>query len=160
VSLLRKIPEELVDFFESGVSLLVGTRDDSLRPEMTRACGAHVSAQRTELTLFLPSQAAGRAIANLRANGRLAVGISRAFDANSFQLKGRAIDIHEATESERPTVERYLAAFVESLYLIGLPRALVNRFHVWPAYVVTFEVEDIFLQTPGPNAGKRLEQAK
>jgi len=153
----HRVPQELVDFFESGVSLLLGTRDDAMRPEATRACGALVSSARTEMTIFVPTEVGARAVANLRANGRLAVGISRAFDNNAFQLKGRALEIRDATESERAVVERYLAALVESLYLIGLPRGLVKRLRVWPACAVRFQVEEMFLQTPGPNAGKRLE---
>ena len=53
----------------------------------------------------------------------------------------------------------YLAQFRETLYLIGLPRSLTARFNGWPVVAVTFEVRDVFLQTPGPGAGKRLEQA-
>ena len=36
------IPPDLVELFESGVSILVGTRDASLLPEAIRGCGALV----------------------------------------------------------------------------------------------------------------------
>jgi hypothetical protein len=158
VSRSRKIPEHLVDFIESGVSLLVGTRDARLRPEMTRACGARVSEDRTRLTIFLPHVAGARALANLADNGRIAVGVQRPYDNNCYQLKGTKVDLHVATESERVVVERYVASFVEAMYTVGLPRAIIGRFDAWPASAVTFAVEDIFIQSPGPNAGRRMEE--
>jgi hypothetical protein len=33
----------------------------------------------------------------------------------------------------------------------------VKRAHLWPAWAATVAVEEIFLQTPGPDAGKRFE---
>jgi hypothetical protein len=150
------IPDDLAELFEGGVSILVGTRDASLRPEATRGAGAVVHPDRRRLTVFLPVDVSARAAANLRDNGRLSVGFSSVLDARTLQVKGRLEELRECNEAEREVINRYHAAYAEILYLAGLPRALSRRMNVWPSLSVTFAVTDIFLQTPGPNAGARL----
>ena len=152
-----RIPEDLVDFLESGVSILAATRDARLRPEATRACGAIVSPDRGSLTVFLGESWNRRAFDNLAHNGELAVGFSRPLDAFSIQIKGGPAHLRAATGDERSIVDRYHAAYVEQLYIIGLPRSIVKRMAVWPARAATIDVRDMFVQTPGPEAGRRLE---
>lgn len=157
-SVARKIPEDLVDYLESGVSLLIGTRDKDLRPEAARACGAQVAADREHLSIFVPERWPTQTFANIEENGMVSVGFSRMLDNYAIQVKGGGATVRPATDAERIVPERYRAAYVEQLYMGGLPRSLTTRFHVWPAKVITFEVRDIFVQTPGPGAGARLER--
>lgn len=154
----RVLPADLVDFIESGVSILVGTRDASLRPEATRAVGAQVASDRAHVSVFLAERWAARTIADLEQTGVIAVGFSRMFDNYSIQLKGDGAVVREAGDADRLVPERWRAAYVEQLYMGGIPRSLMSRIHVWPAKIVTFAVGDIFVQTPGPGAGARLEQ--
>jgi hypothetical protein len=153
--LATKIPEDLVDFLESGVSILVGTRNAKNEPEATRSCGAQVAKDRAHVSLYFPDWAQ-RAVADIEENGQIAACFSRMLDNYSIQLKGEGATVRDATDAERMVPERYLAAYVETLSMAGFPRALTTRIRVWPAKVVTFAVRDIFVQTPGPNAGARL----
>jgi hypothetical protein len=41
-----RLSEELAEFVEGGLSMLVGTRDAALRPKVERAVGAVVGAER------------------------------------------------------------------------------------------------------------------
>jgi len=150
-----KIPEDLVDFLESGISILVGTRNAKNEPEPMRATGAHVSKDRQHLTLLFPAHAK-RAIANVEENGHVAVCFSRFFDNQSIQLKGVDAVVRDGTEAERGIAERYRVAYGETLLVAGFPRQLTSRINVWPAKAVSFTVRDIFVQTPGPGAGARL----
>ena len=63
------------------------------------------------------------------------------------------------TAADAELQQRYLAAFVDQLYMVGVPRALGRRMRTAPSVAVTFEVEEVFAQTPGPGAGRRLEAA-
>jgi hypothetical protein len=150
------LPEDLVDLVEGGVSAFVGTRDAAMCPEIVRSTGALVSTDRKRITVFLPEATSKRTVANVRDNGEVAVGFSRPFDNLSIQIKGRSVDLHLAGDPERATPERYHAAYVEQLYMVGLPRSLTTRINTWPAWALTIEVRDVFVQTPGPGAGKRL----
>jgi hypothetical protein len=155
ISVATKIPEDLVDFLESGVSILVGTRNAKNEPEATRACGARISKDRTQVELFFPDWVK-RAPSDIQENGEVAVCFSRFLDNYSIQLKGGGASIRDATDGERSVPERYIAAYIETLSMVGFPRSLTTRIRVWPAKVVSFPVRDIFVQTPGPKAGERL----
>ncbi|HVH43036.1 MAG TPA: hypothetical protein VM925_11855 [Labilithrix sp.] len=150
------IPDDLAELFEGGVSILVGTRDAGLVAEATRGVGAVVHPDRRRLTVFLPVSVSDRAIANLGDNGSLAVGFSSMLDHRTLQVKGKVEAIRDATEAEREIVSRYHAAFGEVLFIVGIPRVISRALNVWPCHAVTFEATDIFLQTPGPNAGERI----
>jgi hypothetical protein len=154
---MPSLPQEVVDLIESGVSILVGTRNADLRPATVRGVGALVGSDHRSVTVFLPKQTAGQAIPNLRDNGEIAVGFSRPHDHLAVQLKGRCSELRMARAEEQPITLRYAIAFAETTYTVGMPRSLINRMNVWPAWAASFEVRDIFSQTPGPGAGKRWE---
>jgi hypothetical protein len=151
---MDNLPQVVVELIESGVSILVGTRDEKLRPATVRGVGARVDANRRQVTVFLPDATAGRAIRNLKSNGQIAVGFSRSYDHFSVQIKGRCTSVRLANKDERKFPAQYAIAFVENMYTVGLPRAVIKRLHHWPAWSVTFDVSDVFSQSPGPGAGK------
>jgi hypothetical protein len=150
------ISSELAAFLESGVAILVGTRDARLVPDATRAIGARVGKGGAELTVFLPDVISGPALANLRDNGRVAVAFSRAADHRTFQVKGQAVEVRPATAEERAVVDRFRCAWASALSEVGLPPRITLRMAHWPAHAVRVRVERIFVQTPGPGAGAPL----
>jgi hypothetical protein len=154
------VPANIVEAIEGGVSILVGTCDAERRPEVARAVGASVSADRTEVTIYLHEAWGAKAIANLKASREIAVGFSRTYDHFAVQLKGTCTRFLSPSEGDRKVVDRYHATYGEQLYMIGFPRSITGRFVFWPAVGVVFDVRDIFVQTPGPDAGKRLESAR
>jgi hypothetical protein len=151
---------ELVSFLESGVSILVATRDARLVPESTRAIGARVEAGGVELVVFLPDAISATTLANLRENGRVAVAFSRPHDNRSFQVKGRALAVEPAAAEGRAVIERYRCAWSGALAAVGVPPRLSLRAAHWPAHGVRIGVEAVFVQTPGPGAGARLEHGE
>jgi hypothetical protein len=152
-----RLSEELAEFVEGGLSMLVGTRDAALRPKVERAVGAFVGADRETVTVYLNKVLAAIAIANLDDNGNIALTVSRPYDHRSLQLKGKMLSMRESTEEDRAKQERWLTGFVEHLYIVGLPRSVVRTIKVFPSVAVTMRVEDMFEQTPGPGAGRRFE---
>ena len=155
-SISVQIPPDLVDFFEGGVYVLMGTCDAALRPEGTRAVGAVVAPDRARLTVFLNEANSDRTVANLAVNPRVAVCFTRPIDHRTVQVKGRAINVRRTLDSEKHRVERYISSFVEALYLVGVTRATAGRLAHWPSMAVEIAVEDLFHATPGPGAGGRL----
>lgn len=150
------ISEELARFLQSGVSLLVGTRDRELVPEACRALGARVEAEGREIAIFLPVATGARTLANLEENARIAVCFSRAHDHRSVQIKGRVVAIETAEESDKVVIDVYRAAIAHAWGQLGLPPRITMRMAHWPAHRVRFAVESTYVQTPGPGAGERL----
>lgn len=159
------ISAELVQFVQSGVSILVGTRDQDLVPEACRGMGAHVHLvhgvsraheKAPEITVFLPAATNARTLANLRDNGRIAVCFSRAHDHRSVQFKGQVVAMAPAAESDRQIVDGYRGAIAHAWGEVGFPPRITMRVAHWPCTAVRFAVESTFVQTPGPGAGERL----
>jgi len=149
---MASISPDLAEFLQSGIGVLVGSRDARMVPEVARAFGARVEAGGGELTVFLPVATAERTLANALENGRLAVCFS-AVDHRSYQIKGRMQDVRAADEDERRSIERYRAALAQHYGAVGMPPRLTYRISHWPAHAVRLEVEAIYIQTPGPGAG-------
>jgi hypothetical protein len=150
------LSEEHVTFVESGVSVLVGTRDSNMRPFGIRGMGVKVHADRKTLTVYVPNPTGERTLANLRDNGRIALTFTRPIDHRSMQLKGRAVAFRPATEDEKPFLESYVEGWARHLEVVGLPRAIGSSLTYWPATAVDVAVETSFHQTPGPSAGKSM----
>jgi general stress protein 26 len=152
------LPADLVEFVESGVSVLVGTRDAQLRPHAMRAFGATVHPDRKGITIYLCESVSARTLADMRDNGQVAVTFSRPIDHRSIQLKGRVTAIAPTTEAERLIQERYLSGWVEQVYVVGLPRAIGRRMQLFPSCAVKIALHGLFHQTPGPDAGRRMDE--
>jgi hypothetical protein len=150
------IDAELAEFLESGITILVGTRDAELRPETMRGVGAHVQAGGAELTVYLPETTATASVANLRDNGRIAVAFGRPADHRTIQVKGQVVEIAPADDEDRERIERYHSALAESWGFVGVPPRVTARLAWWPCHRVRLRVEEIFVQTPGPGAGAPL----
>lgn len=152
------ISAELTEFIESGLSMLVGTRDARLVPECVRPVGVRVEKGGREVTVFLAAATSATSIANLADNGRIAMCVSRPVDHRTVQLKGRLVSSALATESDRAAVERHRKGFAATLAYVGVPPRLTLRMSHWPSYAVRFRVESLFDQTPGPGAGAEIKK--
>lgn len=152
-----RLSEELAEFVEGGLSMLVGTRDAALRPQVDRAVGAFVGPDRESVTVYLNKTLATKAVANLQDNGQVALTVSRPYDHRSLQVKGQLVSLRDGAEEDRIKQERWLAGFVEHLYIVGLPRSVIRQLKIFPSVALTMRIDDIFVQTPGPGAGRRFE---
>lgn len=151
------IPHDLVEFIESGVSILVGTRNADLRPRASRGGAASVSKDRREVTIHMTETWTKGALEDVGHNGEIAVTFTRPYDNFAMQLKGKVVRVTPSSETSRDALDRYLAAYAEQLYIVGIPKSITRRLVVWPAVAVTFGVREMYVQTPGVDAGKPLE---
>lgn len=135
---------------------MVGTRNESLMPECTRAWGMHVAADRVSLTLFLAETFAGKTLDNLRDNGMIAVTCTRPTDHITCQLKGQVRSIKPVTSAQRELSRRWHRDFTAELTAVGVSSTLAEGWIVEPTVAVEIAVTDVFDQTPGPGAGKKI----
>ena len=156
------IGDELKSFLEGPVSVLVGTRDSRLVPEITRAWGPRVSEDRQRVSLCVPLATSRKTLDNLEGNGEIAVTFSLPTNYRTFQLKGRHATAAEPDDADLAAVERHRDSFAKASEPLGQPRERVEAF--WRAEIETsavlvkilFAPEQVFDQTPGPGAGRSL----
>ncbi len=135
---------------------MIGTRDESLMPECTRAWGIHVAADRVSMTLFLAETFAGKTLDNLHENGMIAVTCTRPTDHITCQVKGLVRSIKPVTSDQRELSRRWHRDFTAELMAVGVSSTLTEGWIVDPTVAVEIAVTDVFDQTPGPGAGKRI----
>jgi hypothetical protein len=139
-----------------GRSILVGSVDPRGVPSCCRGIAIASADDLQTLTVYVPVATSQDTMRNVGLTRRLAVAASNPVDNCSTQLKGSATDARLAREDERDVVRRSLDAFTDALDRIGVPRRLTNSVAHWPAFAITMRVEEIYEQTPGPQAGTRL----
>jgi hypothetical protein len=150
------ISDDLLELFASGVDLYVATRSKDLMPESMLGMGIRVHQDRRSVTLYVPSDAAATTLANLADNAQVAATLCRPPDHRAVQLKGRCTGIRVSGASDREIQEIFRSALVASFASIGIPRALTRGLPWWPSTAIEVEVESVYTQTPGPDAGERL----
>ncbi len=148
--------EEVMALVEGGVLITLGTRDAALRPTSARAYGARVQPDRASVTVFVPEAVAGRCLANLRDNGRVAISFSNPLDARSVQVKGRLLGARPMRPEDEAAQGRYHAALSQALTWVGVPGATLRRIAYAPSVAIDVAIEEIFDQTPGPGAGQLI----
>jgi hypothetical protein len=151
-----RFSDDLLDLLQSGLDIIVATRDAALAPECTTAMGVRAHRDRRTLTVYLPKEGAEPTLKNLADNGEIAVTFCRPSDHKTVQLKGRATSVTDSRPEDRELQERYRAALAEQFAIVGVPRAITRRMCWWPSVAIDVEVREAFTQTPGPRAGAPL----
>ena len=147
----------VVEFIHGGVAVGVATRDDDLRPQFARGWGPEVSADGRSVTLCVAAPEGSRMRANLEQNGAVAVGFSPPTIARAVQLKGVATVVGEPDAADLERVERHVRSFVAEAERIGAQPELARRMFVSAGLIaIRFSIDEVFDQTPGPTAGRRL----
>jgi hypothetical protein len=150
------ISSNIVELLQTGVSLVVGTRDSCLMPECTRAWGIRVGKDRASVTVFLTEAVSRQTLRNLHDNGRIAISCTRPTDHIACQLKGCVRRIRPATKRDVEQSRAWHREFLGELMAIGVPPSLGEAWITEPALAVEIDVTDVFHQTPGPGTGEKL----
>lgn len=146
----------LAAFLQGEAMIIVGTHGEAGRPEIARAVGATMAAPDL-VTLHISQWQWPQTLADLRANGRIAATFSRPEDYVSHQIKGRVRHILPADPAQCAAAARYSRTMAAVLARLGVPPAVSTPWReVRDLAAVTMAVEEVFVQTPGPGAGRRL----
>ena len=156
------IPQELISFLGSGVSVMVGTRSAALVPELVRAWGPCVSRDGRIISVSVAMAGSARTLDNLRDNGRIAATFAFPLNARAVQLWGRCTATRRAHVRDLSEVRKHREAFLAMNEKIGVPRPFVEA--LWQRELggspemmtIRFVAEQFFNQTPGPGAGSPL----
>jgi hypothetical protein len=147
-------------FIQRGVAINVGARDADNIATLTRALGCRVSADRRVITVFVSVPRAQALLDDVRANGAIAVVITRPSTHQTIQLKGTDAVITPIEDSDRATIATHVESFVEDIVGIGyredFARIVLSGMDD-EVVAVTFTPTAAFAQTPGPGAGARLQ---
>jgi hypothetical protein len=153
------ISKELKEFLTNpALAFTIGTRDANLQPCAGRGCGVSINEGDNTITVLVPKSVVEPHLLNLKNNGRMAFTAIFPGTHGSFQIKGQYQKHEDATETDHQMIERNLIAWKELLTAFYGPAAATNydTLIFKPAVGITIKIEDIFNQTPGVGAGKKI----
>lgn len=141
------------------VSIIAAGRDAQHRPHLMRAIGCRLSEDRRELRLFMAAATSAEVLADVRANGLVAVVFSEPSTDRTLQLKGDDARIEPLEPGDHALVNHYIDCFADEIGMLGFDRALVKTMFLHQAQdlvALRFTPREAYEQTPGPNAGAAL----
>jgi hypothetical protein len=152
-------PSQLA-FMRSGVSISVASCDRNGVPQTVRAIGCRVSDDGRRVTVFVPEAKSQAVQRDLFASGAIAVAFTQPSTHRTMQLKSRDARVTALAPEDAQVVDAYRDAFVAEVGALGFPEAMVRTLLSCPPdelVALSFCPSEAYSQTPGPNAGKKLE---
>ncbi|MBX3654762.1 MAG: hypothetical protein KF686_11315 [Ramlibacter sp.] len=154
-----RLPPDLLAMMDRGVSVIVSSRDQAMRPSIMRAVGSLVADQGQHITVYLSRRQSRQLLQDLAATAEVAVVFSEPATHRTVQLKARQARLRAATPEDAPVLARYLQSMEHEIELVGfappLTRAMLAH-QLEDLVAVSFSPEQAFDQTPGPQAGAAL----
>jgi hypothetical protein len=153
------IPGKIVRFLEERANIATSaTRDRELRPHGHRVTGWRVSADRETMACLIPALFLDHLLASLQDNGHLAVTIEEFPSHETYQFKGRYLRHREIDKEDLAMQARMRDRWVKGVRTVfaEIPEDVLRDYILEPALAVEFQVQEIYLQTPGPGTGTRL----
>lgn len=143
----------------TGFMVTVASRDAAHVPSVTRALGCRVAPDRRRVTVFLLASQSDTLLRDLRATGAIAAVFSQPSTHRTIQLKGPDATIRAVEPGDVELIEANAAAALADLALAGFPESFARTIFAYDApdvVAVGFTPTTAFVQTPGPQAGRRL----
>lgn len=150
------VRDELSGMFLGGVAVIVATVGSDGRPVITRGWGLRYEEASSTLTLAVTAPAGSPTLANLESNRAIAVTVSEPLTYRTVQLKGVVDHIGAPSQEDRTWAHEHLDRFVAEVAKLGITSG-ADKLFLGDLRLVRFPVAEFFDQTPGPDAGRRLE---
>jgi hypothetical protein len=141
---------------EPGTTVVMASVDAQKVPSCCRAIAVASTGDDATLTVYVPLATSHDVLRNIATTRRVAITVTAPLTHTSTQLKGTTVDVRLAREDEAAFVHARRDAMAETLDALGLPRRVTGNVSCWPAFAVTARIDEMFDQTPGPNAGAPL----
>ena len=134
----------------------IGCASSLMRPFHADTLGICCDRQNSEIVCCLNKASSQQFVKNLNVGSRVSlfVGI---ISHEAYNLKGDVTDLRNASDQEIEVCDE-LRKQIYGLYgELGIPENLADRYWLKkPDLAVVFSVDKIFVQTPGPEAGKQI----
>jgi hypothetical protein len=139
------------------LSYWAASADAQNMPEMARVFSLLPVDDSNEITFFIPEKYSETFLANLEINPALSLMGCSVITFESYQFKGNFKRIRASTKEEHAMQMDYLDKFTDLILEIGFSKEdYYNAFASDSSLAITFEVTDIFEQTPRVGTGESV----
>lgn len=144
-------------FLEGPVSIVLAACGNGLVVDVAQALAARVADG--DVSILVARSQAEDVLGLVAQTGRVAVTFSLPSSHRTLQIKGRDARVEATTSADLAGWRRYRNAFADELASIGFGGAYAEAMLTVDErdlVAVRFSPTAVFVQTPGPDAGRRL----
>lgn len=152
------LSDEVVDFIESGVSIVMAVAWPAGQARAGRAVAARVIQNET-IRIIYAERGNAEIAASAKAGGPIAVTFCAPLSHRTVQIKGFSSKAEALQPEDENCVRQQTDAFAQVLAAVGEPPRFVQAFCDYRSSrlcVLSFPAQEAFEQTPGPGAGRSL----
>ena len=152
------IPGLILAFLkDKGTVAVSGTRDATLTPHVHYVSGWDVEPDQRTIRCSINRAYLDYLFSSLENNGQFSLTVEQIGTHETYQLKGNYAGQAEPNDADFAAHQRIADRFAKAVSaLFGLSEEDCRAFISSPTVIVRFTVREIFLQTPGPGAGRRV----
>ena len=149
------IPQNCQDALVNGIQQ-IGSANVDLKPSHSFALGARINSAAETITVFVCKEISHTVLKDCETSKR-AVFYSTLFSHEAYQVKGNVTQVEPLSEEDRSASKEHCEKFIQATTEMGMPPENTRKiFGLTADTAITIELEQIFDQTPGPNAGKPI----
>lgn len=149
--------QDLRSLLDTGVGLGMATRDSNMIPDMTDPMGILLSEDGEFITVYIGENESRKALENIKDNGQIAVSFCRPCNYVASQIKAHVEEVRPMTPQEKAKAQEWGNKYRDEIKLIGFSAEAAENLIFSPDMAVRARVTGMFIQTPGPTAGQRME---
>jgi len=152
------IPGKILTFLEDkGTVAVSGTRDANLVPQIQYVSGWEVESDQRIIRCSMHEAYTDNLFSSLEDNGQFSMTVEQIGTHETYQFKGDYVGSTQPTDADLAAHQRIKNRFAKAVnQVFGLPENICLAYIPLPSLIIRFTVREIFLQTPGPGAGRRL----
>jgi hypothetical protein len=152
------IPGKILTFLQDRGNVAVsGTRDANRIPQIQYVSGWQVGSDKRTIRCSIHEVYADSLLSSLEDNGQFAMTVEQIGTHETYQFKGDYVGSTQPDDADLAAHERIKKRFAKAFnQVLGIPEDVCQAYIPRPSLVIRFTVREIFLQTPGPGAGRRL----
>jgi len=126
-------------------------------PEIVRCMGVATVTDLRKLTIYVGERFSGQYIKNFETNRNMTLAATDVPTFESYQYKGLFSHARTCTPGEEALQQQYLDQFTDVIAAYGHSKELyIKSFTSQPSFAITFEVHEIFEQTPHKSTGRQV----
>ena len=152
-----EIPPNCQDVLLNGIQH-VGSASADLLPSQNFAHGARLNLTESTLTIFVQKNFCKNVVRDSETTKRV-VFYSAVPSHEAYQVKGDVVSVAPLSEADVSESQQYCDQVIKTLTELGLSPDIPKK--IWGRVAdtgITIELEQIFNQTPGPEAGKPISK--
>lgn len=133
-----------------------GVASKSNKTRHVDTLGLTINSSNSSLTCFVIKSECEEILEYLRESGRISFFVGM-ISHEAYNFKGQFESFNLLNENDLKVSEEYRSNVINTITNIGMPKeAATEKYSKVPDIGITFKVDKVFVQTPGPDAGKLI----